>query len=204
MTSHTAVQHHTRFWGNSRHGGRQHRRHRTAAHIAWPAYSLAGLAGGSGSITSPQAPREPGRARVDAALPVDELIQRLGIRLVGHRVPHHPRPLAPSTLVGFCWIRGAPDDGGDQTRATSSFDLPAGLFLAWPGRHSGRPAGLVVAIEQPRSRRAQNGGIERDRRKPGTSTLSEIQPNRSREDVLSGGVVRVYRSFGADIFHPCT
>src|ERR1700748_1738481 len=70
MTSLTAMQYHTRFWGNSRHGG-------------WRPQLRVGptlLFCGSG-WSPPHALREPSRARVDAALPADELVQRLGIRL---------------------------------------------------------------------------------------------------------------------------
>jgi hypothetical protein len=96
MTSLTAMQHHTCFWGNSRHGGQ---RRRPDAGSTWS--------------PSPQAPGEPSRARVDAPLALDELIERIGIRFVHCRVPHDPRPFAPSTLVGLCWLRGAPDNGGE-------------------------------------------------------------------------------------------
>jgi hypothetical protein len=39
------------------------------------------------AATSPQAPGEASGAFVDAALPLDELTQRLGVRLVHCRVP---------------------------------------------------------------------------------------------------------------------
>ena len=53
---------------------------------------------------SPQTAREPGNTVVDATLALDELLQRLGIRLVHRGVTHHPRPLAPGALVGRAMI----------------------------------------------------------------------------------------------------
>jgi hypothetical protein len=64
--------------------------------------------------TPSHAPRKTGSTFIDPTLPPDELIQRLRIRFVHRRVQHHAGPLAPSTLVGFCWIRGAPDNGGER------------------------------------------------------------------------------------------
>jgi hypothetical protein len=57
---------------------------------------------------------EPRGAGVDAALALDELIERIGIRFVDCRVSHEARPFAPSTLVGFGRVGGAPDDRGER------------------------------------------------------------------------------------------
>jgi hypothetical protein len=65
------------------------------------------------AATSPQAPRGPSGACVDAALPLNELIQGLGIRFVDGRVPQHARPLAPGPFVGFGRVGGAPNDGAE-------------------------------------------------------------------------------------------
>jgi hypothetical protein len=48
---------------------------------------------------------------VDATLPLDELLKRLGIRLARRGVTHH---LAPSSLVGSVRVRGAQDDRGER------------------------------------------------------------------------------------------
>ena len=116
--------------------------------------------------TPPQAPREPSSALVDAALALDELIQRLGIRLVRRCVPHDPRPLAPSSFVGLGRVGGAPNDRGERVfpirhfqplqaqRPASSVDFPA--FRRPPGHqvvHGGQvaidrvpvPGGLAVS-----------------------------------------------------------
>jgi hypothetical protein len=55
-----------------------------------------------------------GSAGIDAALPLNELIQRLRIRLVRRSIPHDPAPLAPRSFVGLGWIGGATDDGRER------------------------------------------------------------------------------------------
>jgi hypothetical protein len=65
-------------------------------------------------LSPPQAPAEPSGTLVDAALPADELIQRLGIWLVRRCVPHDPAPLAPGSLVGLGLGGGAPNDGTER------------------------------------------------------------------------------------------
>jgi hypothetical protein len=62
----------------------------------------------------PQTPTESSRARIYAALPLNELPQRLGARLVRRRVPHGAAPLAPGSLVGLGRVGGGPDDGGKR------------------------------------------------------------------------------------------
>ena len=106
----------------------------------------------SGRGTTPQAPGEPASAGIDAASPADELVQRFGIRFVDCRVSHDPGPFAPSTPVGFCWIRGAPDHRGEgvfpirhfqplQAQSpASSVDLPT---LRGPPRHQSVHGGEV-------------------------------------------------------------
>jgi PQQ-like domain len=64
-------------------------------------------------LMSPEAPGEPTGAFIDAALALDEPVQRLGIRLVGRRVAHDAAPLTPRPLVSFGRISGAPDDSGE-------------------------------------------------------------------------------------------
>jgi hypothetical protein len=61
------------------------------------------------SRKSPEAPGEASCASVDATLPLDELIQRLGNVLVFCRVPHHPRPFASGALIDLFRIRSAQD-----------------------------------------------------------------------------------------------
>src|SRR3981189_1793629 len=70
------------------------------------------------------APGEPSRALVDAALPSDELIQWLAIRLVGCRVPHDAAPLTPRPFVGFCRNHGAPNDRGERVFPNRHFQPP--------------------------------------------------------------------------------
>jgi len=80
--------------------------------------------------TSPQ-----GSAGVDAALTLDEVVQRRGIRLVHRRVPHDPRPLASRPFV-VAGVRGA--------GASEFIHLPPA-----PSNHEGamllRRAGVHVA-----------------------------------------------------------
>jgi hypothetical protein len=64
--------------------------------------------------TSPNPPGEPGSAGVDAALALDELVQRLGIRLVHGRVAHHPGPLA-SALAGSAVHRMIAANGSSRS-----------------------------------------------------------------------------------------
>jgi hypothetical protein len=68
----------------------------------------------SGSITSPHPPREPSSASVDATLALDELIQRLRVRLVDSRVPQNPAPLAASPFVSLGRVGSAPNDSGER------------------------------------------------------------------------------------------
>ena len=51
---------------------------------------------------------------VDAALTLDELIERIGLRFVDCRVAHDPRPLAPCSFVGLGRVCRAPDDRGER------------------------------------------------------------------------------------------
>jgi hypothetical protein len=60
---------------------------------------------------APRASSKPSSTFVDPALPANEVIQGLRIRLVRRRVPHHPRPLAPRPFVRLRRVGGAPDDG---------------------------------------------------------------------------------------------
>jgi hypothetical protein len=103
MTPLTAVQHHTLFWGNSRHGRQRHQLR------AGPTLLFCG----SGRSPSPEPPREPSGAFVNAALAPDELIQRLRIRPAHGRVSHHTAPLAPRPLVSLGRVRGATYDSGE-------------------------------------------------------------------------------------------
>jgi hypothetical protein len=80
----------------------------------------------------PNQPREPGSAFIDASLSPNEPIQGFGIGLVDGRVPHEARPFAPSTLVGFGWVGGAPNDGGERVfgrckRRARSISRPSAL-----------------------------------------------------------------------------
>jgi hypothetical protein len=110
-----------------------------AAPGAWCPCCLAGCEPGPLSILRfwPKPFAQPSSTGIDTTLPADELVQRLGIRLVRCRVPHHARPFAPSSLVGLGRIRGASNHGGERvftfryfqpTQAespTSSVDFPA-------------------------------------------------------------------------------
>ena len=69
---------------------------------------------------SPQTPREPSGTGVDAALPLDELIQRFGIRLVGRRIPQDSAPLAPGPLICLGGISGAPNSRGERAAHSPS------------------------------------------------------------------------------------
>jgi putative tryptophan/tyrosine transport system substrate-binding protein len=80
--------------------------HRTA--------TLIDMANATTPLYLSQPPREPGSAGVDAALLLDEPVQRLGIKLVHRRVPQNPDPLAPSPFVGLGRVGGAPDDGRER------------------------------------------------------------------------------------------
>jgi hypothetical protein len=60
----------------------------------------------------PQAPAKPGGASIDSSLALNELTQGVRI-LLHHRVPHDPRPLAPSPLVGLGRVGSATNDGGE-------------------------------------------------------------------------------------------
>jgi hypothetical protein len=64
--------------------------------------------------TSSQTPREPCGARVDATLPANKLVQRLGNRLVDRRVAHHAGPLAAGPLVGLGRVGRAPNNRGER------------------------------------------------------------------------------------------
>ncbi len=78
------------------------------------------------TTTCPHSPKEPSRAGVDPALPRDELLQWLGIRLVGRGVLHQPGPFAPGSLVGLGRVGRAPDDGGEWVFPIRDFQpLPA-------------------------------------------------------------------------------
>jgi hypothetical protein len=70
---------------------------------------------------SPQPPGEPRGARIDAALASHELLQGLRVRLVHHRVPHDPRPLAAGPLVRLGRVGGAADDGGKAILSIRDF-----------------------------------------------------------------------------------
>lgn len=69
---------------------------------------------------SPQTPSEPSGTGVDAALPLDELIQRFGIRLVGRRIPQDSAPLAPGPLICLGGISGAPNSRGERAAHSPS------------------------------------------------------------------------------------
>jgi hypothetical protein len=75
---------------------------------------------------SPEAPGEPTGAFIDAALALDEPVQRLGIRLVPSCVPHDAAPLTPRPLVSLGRVSGGPNaeaiQGGfvDQIRKTAA------------------------------------------------------------------------------------
>jgi hypothetical protein len=73
--------------------------------------------------TSPKPPREPGCAGVDAAVPSHEVVQRLGIRLVHARVPHHAAPFAPCPFVGLGRVSRAPNDRSDRVFRIRHFQL---------------------------------------------------------------------------------
>jgi hypothetical protein len=62
----------------------------------------------------PQTPRKPSSTGIDTTLPTNELIQWLGIRFVGRRVTHEPRPLAPCPFVSLREVGGASNDGGKR------------------------------------------------------------------------------------------
>ena len=65
--------------------------------------------------------RKTSRAVVDAAPPLDEPIQWLGICLVLCRVTHHTRPFAACSFVGLRRVGRAPDDRGERpSRADAS------------------------------------------------------------------------------------
>jgi hypothetical protein len=104
---------------------------------------------------SPRAPGEPSGAGVDAALALDEMIQRLAIRPV-RRVAHDPRPLAPSSLVGLGRVGGAPDDSGDRPSQSETFNRRK----PEPGE-LGRSPGLPPPTRPPG--RAQRSGRHRSR-----------------------------------------
>jgi hypothetical protein len=53
-------------------------------------------------------------AGVDATLPVNELVQRLGIRLVYCRAPHDAAPFAAGSFVDLGRVSGAPNDRGER------------------------------------------------------------------------------------------
>jgi len=116
-------------------------------HLAHP-IKVSGLSGYESFISSrrlsrqpyrSQAPGEPSRAFIDATPPADELIQRLGIRLVGHRVPHKAAPLAPCTLVGRC---------NRRARRARSISRPSAVHQATRSytavRYPAVPGGLAV------------------------------------------------------------
>jgi hypothetical protein len=67
--------------------------------------------------TSPQAPREPSGARVDAALPADELVQSLGSPLYTAAWRMTRDRLLRVLLSAFGRVGGALDDGGKGVRA---------------------------------------------------------------------------------------
>jgi hypothetical protein len=112
---------------------------------------------------STQTPSEPSSARVDPALPSDELIQRLRIHFVHGRVAHEPRPFAAGSLVGFGRIGRAPNHGGKrvlplrqfqplQTQSsTRPVEVPA--FRAPPGNQA------VHGVQVPIDRVAVPGGL---------------------------------------------
>jgi hypothetical protein len=98
---------------------------RPGAHVASPVRAWSNsLSCGSTRRTSSKAPKKPSSAVVDTALPSHELVQRLGIRLVRCRVPHHPRPLASSALVGLGRVGGAPNDRGKRVFPIRDFQPP--------------------------------------------------------------------------------
>ena len=66
------------------------------------------------SLTLPRMPRKPSRAGVDAPLPLDELVQRLGIQFVLVSVAHDARPLAPGPFVDLDRVGSAPNDGSER------------------------------------------------------------------------------------------
>src|SRR6516165_403073 len=69
-------------------------------------------------------PRKPGNAFVDTALPANELIQWLRIRLVRRGVTHHSAPLAPRPFVGLGRVGGGPNDGGERVFPIRYFQPP--------------------------------------------------------------------------------
>jgi hypothetical protein len=67
--------------------------------------------------TSPHPPREPSRTGVDATLALDELVQRLGTRLLHGGVAHDAAPFAPGPFVSLGRVGGAPNDVGECVHA---------------------------------------------------------------------------------------
>jgi hypothetical protein len=61
-----------------------------------------------------QIPREPRCALVDAALALDEFVQRLGMGLDFQRVSQDARPFGPRSFVYLCGIGCAADDCSEQ------------------------------------------------------------------------------------------
>jgi hypothetical protein len=141
MTSLTAVQHHTRFWGNSRHGGQ---RCRPCAHIAaWSGDPRRPLEGDGQSADRPvsskhgttEVPRPAARRHVHVDLPIGVRRPRprgSGLRATGHSptVPGahkgaqfaQPWVLsrASNTRIGLCFsvrCRTSPQPSGEPSSA---------------------------------------------------------------------------------------
>jgi hypothetical protein len=107
-------------------------------------------------LTSPQAPGEPCCARVDAALPPDEPLQGLRIWLVHGGVPHNARPLAPSTLVGFCWGRSAPNDRSERV-------FPPRYLQPDQAQRPASPVNFATFRRPPRNEVVDGGQVPIDR-----------------------------------------
>jgi hypothetical protein len=105
---------------------------------------------------APKASGKPASTFVDATLPLDELVERFGIRLAFQRVPERAGPFRPGALINLSSISGAANDGGKR------FDV-----VGWA--HTPQPQRLVSAVESavfsrpPRNQIEDGGQIAIDR-----------------------------------------